>query len=279
MKKFISLLAAMALSFASVTAFAAGAAETDNIHVKFVADKATIAPGEDVTISAFVSANGTAAVSFDTCAMFGLLFDESNFTVKEMKGTGFDVGDYSEDYGYGYIWALDESANEHAADVACVEVTFTANAEAAEATYDFAVEADSAETGFAHGLFVYDADTQNVTLTGATVEVKASQPEPPVEDKVIVTENADGTYSVSGEEATLPADAKILIYTEEKADAAALTEASRFVATYNNADSKAYNIYAAVNAEGEGTLNGKTIVFGIIYSGDLNADLFTFDIK
>lgn len=273
MKKFISLLAAMALSFASVTAFAAGAAENDNIHVKFVADKATVAPGESVTISAFISANGNADVSFDTFASFGLIFDVDNFTYEVTKEGNFLVEDYSEDYGL--LWASAEAV-DCAANTACVEVKFTAKADAAEATYAFDVSADSVDTGFANGLFAYSPDTDNVTLTGTTVEVKAAVVEegPKATAGTTTTDGKITEYTFEGTDAI----EKVLLF-NEKVAGSAITEATRFKVT-SGSRSQIFggDIWAKLGAEGDGEVSVENVVFGLIVTAANNAADFTFEI-
>lgn len=281
MKKIISLLAAMALSFASVTAFAAGAAESDNIHVKFVADKATIAPGEAVTVSAFISANGTADVTFDTMAMFGLIFDMDNFTYEVTKSGVMTVEDYSGDYGL--LWAHADESSSYVANEACIEVKFTANEDAAEATYKFDVSEDSIDTGFSHGLFLFDPDVANVTLTGTSVEVKAAGEEP---DEPVVPAGPTATAG------TTTTDGKITEYTFEGTDAiekvllfnekvagSAITEATRFKVT-SGSRSQIFggDIWAKLGAEGDGVVSVENVVFGLIVNAANNAADFTFEI-
>lgn len=101
----------------------------------------------------------------------------------------------------------------------------------------------------------------------------------PQEDKVTVVENGDGSLSVTGEGATTLAGKKILFKDATIADADTLNEDSRFVVTYDNGTPKAYNIFAAVEAEGKGAWSGKSVAFGIVYTGEYDPALFSFEIK
>ncbi len=267
MKKIISLIAAMALSLASVTALAAPAA-SDNIHVKLVADKATIAPGESVVVSAFISANGNADVVFDTVASIGVIYDTDNFTYEVTKTGDFIFDDF------GTIWGMDDQGMSYSPDTSCVEITFTANADAAEATYAFDVSNDPADTAFCNGFDVWDSEVGNVTLTGTSVTVGKPGPVGPtvVEGETVnnITEYTFENSDVYGE------DVKILM-TSVAAD---VTKDTRFYASYNGAPAKEFgsNIWEKLGNPGEGTITISNIKFGLIVPAGLDTSLFAFEV-
>ena len=282
MKKFISLLAAMALSLASVTAFAAEATETDIINVTFTADKATIAPGESVTISAFISANDNADVSFDTQAMFGLIFDQDNFTYDVTYEGIMAVEDYSGDYGL--LWASVENDSSFVANEACIQVKFTANADATEKTYAFDVSEDPIDTGFAHGLFLYDPDEGNVKLTGTTVEVKAGGNDDKVTTEDTLTDGEgvvefDYAADYVGNKAF---EGKKVIFQNVETTRGNIKADTKVKVTRKSTNEVKYfgeKLYANWGVEGEGELAAKTIAFGLVIDATLDAADFEFVIE
>ena len=209
----------------SFTVFAAPGAAGDIIHVAFVADKATIAPGEDVTISAYITANGTADVSFDTSVMVGMVFDTNNFAYEVIESGTFEVQDLIEDDTYiADLWFADYETMSYAAATPCIQVKFTADADAAEGSYSFDVSEDALDTSFLHDIYVWDTDTGNVSLTGTTVEVKAAAEEPEEEVFGITSTGSalagtDTMKDENGENVAAAGDKVVAIFSKNVSDA------------------------------------------------------------
>lgn len=126
----------------------------------------------------------------------------------------------------------------------------------------FATHADS---------WMYSIEEDDFDTNGMEITVTAAGPQ------ITVTENTDGTYSVTGSQELT--GKKVLFKDATVDDAATLTNTSRFVVSYNGGTPREFNIFDAVNAEGDGALDGKSVAFGIVYSDDLDASLFEFSIE
>lgn len=305
MKTLKFLLATLAVSCAfSATAFAAELSNDYNYTFDVQVTPETVKAGETVEVAVFLSATDaegnaidelTWGVNTSTATLsLGLDYDADvltwidNDTDGMYTDTKYDAVDlfYSvQDNGGNLGLVLSEQYRKIGAiapDTTLITYKFKVADDADTATYNASnplVALKSDTTSYA----ILEAETVKKTLNVPTVSVVGAGP---VEDKSVKTDDTltDGkgvvelTYGKDAENKTLEGK-KVYFGNAKVDDAATLTNTSRLVVTYNNAETKTYNIFAAVNAEGDGAMDGDSVAFGIIFTGDLNTDLFTFEIK
>lgn len=259
------LSVAMIGSFATIS-YAATLDYSNEIEFSATVSPATVAPGEDVTISFYMKdITNNETLTMSAGGSYGVDFAVNEILTFKSATIGQDFGTETlakEPVDGFYITLLEPSSEANVtADAPIFTYVFTVSAEATAGTYDLITDWSGAYVGdgdgYEAGDYSFDASAAKVTVAGGEEAGTSTK-----------TVYAEETYALSNE-------------TFDFGSAYDFAKKYNVVVKYNDAETKTYGWSWKNNLgiEGEGTVTGK-VKFGVKISdtSKYDATLFTFDL-